>query len=185
MPPGDWIPNVDQITETAAGILAVVGRGLDTYGIGEPFKRRIFTHGELVPVHRGDDACAQLIVTFNNLELGEAGQKVFQFQKGAIGSHAHMTGAFRVQVWVPWPMPEGGLVASLAADKELMEATIGLNRVSFVTFATLRALSLAGVVINPPITPIQQDPIIIGPVEPLGPSGGLAGFAIAVQVQYS
>jgi hypothetical protein len=185
LPKYDWIPNIDQISESAGGLLAVIGAGLDQYGIGEPFKRRVFTHGEQVPLHRGDTAQAQLVITFINLELGEPGQKVFQLQKGAIGSHAHIVGNFKAQLWIPWPIPEGGLAPTLADDTELMEASIQLNRVGWVAFATLRALSLAGVVIDPPVTPIQQDGIIIGPVEPLGPQGGLAGVGITVQLLYS
>jgi hypothetical protein len=66
-----------------------------------------------------------------------------------------------------------------------MEATLLLNRCTFVVFASLRALSLAGVVINPPVTPIQQDGIIIGPAEPIDPNGGLAGFGLTIQLLYS
>ena len=185
MPSYDWIPNIDQITESAAGLLAVMGAGLDQYGLGQDFKRRFFTHGDVVPLHRGDDACSQLVVTFSNLEIGEAGQKMFQFVKGSIGAYAHHVGLFKAQLWIPWPMPEGGLAPSLAADQDLMEATILLNRCSYVMFSTLRALSLAGVIINPPVTPIQQDGILIGPAEPLGPQGGLAGVGMSIQVQYS
>lgn len=185
MPRGAWIPNPNQITDSGLGLLAVVGRGLDDWGLGEDFERRAFTHGDVVPLHLGDEGGqSQLIVAFAGLELGNAGEKQFQFQKGDIGTAAHMVGAFKVQLWVPWPTPTGGLVASLAADEDLLASATALNQCAWVTFSTLRALSLAGVKVTPPVTPIVQDGIIVGPADPITPSGGLAGFSIDVQLQY-
>jgi hypothetical protein len=41
------------------------------------------------------------------------------------------------------------------------------------------------VVVTPPVTPIQQDRIMVGPMLPKNPDGGLAGWTINVQLQYS
>lgn len=183
-PFGKWIPNTDQITDSAAGMLAICGKALDDFGIGDDFKRRVFTHGDNVPIFRGDEPFSQLIITFTGLELGEAGAKQFQYDKGAIGQYTHMVGGFKVEVWKPWPLPQGGLAPTLAEDGDVMATTMALNECVWVVFSALRALSLAGVAINPPVTPIQQDKIIVGPAAPVGPQGGMAGYAITVQIEY-
>jgi hypothetical protein len=183
-PRGKWIPEIEQLTNSAAGLLAVVGEALDNYDIGAPFTRRIYTHGDVVPVQINEDPQSQLIVTWTDLELGNAGAKQFQFQMGDIGTAVHNVGAFKVQLWIPWPTPSGGFAPSLADDLELMEATAMLNRCMWVAFSALRALSLGGVKIYPPVTPLQIDGIIVGPATPLGPEGTMAGVEMAVQVSY-
>lgn len=183
-PRGVWIPNIDQLTDSAAGLLAVVGGALDAYDIGAQFTRRLYTHGDVVPVQLSEDPISQIFVTWTSSELGEAGAKQFQFQKGVIGSAAHFVGQFKVQLWVPWPTPSGGLAPSMQDDDDLMAAAATLNRCEWVAFSALRALSLAGVRIVPPVTPIVQDGIIVGPATPLTPAGGMAGVSIDVQVSY-
>lgn len=184
LPPSGWIPNVDQITDSSAGILAVVEAALNQFGLLEDFDRILFTHGELLPIPRQENPSNQLIVAFTGLELGNAGQKQFQFEMGAIGQYAHMVGAFTVQLWMPWPMPSGGIAPALATRKDCMRVTAELNKRAWVTFSALRALSLAGITTDPPVTPIVQDNIIVGPMKPLGPLGGMAGWDIDVQLQY-
>lgn len=188
LPPGEWIPDVDQLANSAAGLLAVAGEALDSYNLGGPFRRRVFTHGDQVPLLRGDKTPpSQLIVTIGALELGDAGQKQYQYQKGDLGSAVHMVGAFGVEVWVPWPLPEGGIAPTLAKDADLMEAIQLLGRCGWIVFAALRSLSFGsrgGVRTDPPVTPIVQDNIHVGPMTPAGPTGGLAGYKIAVQLQY-
>lgn len=188
VPQGVWIPNQRQITDSAAGLLAVIGRALDDNGLGEPFTRRVFTHGDTVPLHVGDDAEeGQLIVTFANLEIGRAGEKQFQFRSGDLGRYDFMVGAFKAQLWIKWPIPEGGLSATLAPDSELEAASVVLNQATWCAFSYLRSLSLGGtgsVRCKPPVTPIDQDGMIIGPAQPLGPIGSMAGFGIDIQLQY-
>lgn len=185
MPPGQWIPNDQQITDSSAGLLAVCVAALDQYGLTEQFERKLFTHGDVVPIPRGESVVSQLIVTFNGLELGNPGRKQFTIQAGDIGSFAHMTGAFTVHVWMPWPTPKGGIAPMLAASRDIMEAAVALNQVGFVLFSALRALSLDGVRVNPPVTPIRQDGIMVGPMKPTAHQGGMAGWTIDVQLQYS
>lgn len=183
-PRGPWIPNTDQLTDSAAGLLAMIGQALDNYDEGEVFKRRTWSHGDLVPLQIPENAIGQLLISFGSLELGNAGEKQFQFQKGDIGAHVHMVGEFKIQLWIPWPTPTGGLDAYLADDADLRAASEQLNRVTWITFSALRSLSFGGVKINPPVTPIQQDQIIIGPAQPVGPAGGMAGMTIDVQLSY-
>lgn len=184
LPQFNWIPNIDQITDSAAGLLAVIDAALNEYGLAQDFERKLFTHGDLIPVPRTEDPTSQLIVAFTGLELGNAGQKQFQFAQGAIGMYAHMVGAFTIEMWVPWPLPTGGIAPMLAQAGELMAATITLNQTGWITFSALRALSLAGITTDPPVTPIVQDNIIVGPLTPVGPLGGMAGWKLEVQLQY-
>ena len=185
LPPGDWIPNVDQLTDSAAGLLALVGTALDSYGIGGQFERRVWSHGDLIPLQLPETPIGQLLVSFGALELGNAGEKMFRFQKGDIGAHAHAVGEFKVQLWIPWPTPSGGLNAYLADDEDLMSSAADLNQAAWVAFFVLRALSLDGARVTPPVTPIVQDQIIVGPMQPVGPVGGMAGMSIEVQLSYS
>lgn len=196
LPLGDWIVNpdgssaVDQLTDSMVGLLTVMGTVLDRYGLGETFTRRVFSHGE-IPLYRGDESGtppAQLLVSFTGLTLGDAGEQKFTYAKGVLGSFAHMTAAFECQAWIPWPMPEGGLTASLTQDKDTMAQAMFLNKVGIVLFSALRSLALGGtgsVRIDPPVTPIQQDGIHVGPLLPKTPAGGLAGLSSIVQLQYS
>lgn len=182
-PPGPWIPNADQISDSAACLLAVVGEALDNFGVGQDFTRRVFTHGT-APLQLPDAKKSQLIVSLKNLELGRAGAKQFQTDEGMLGKYAFIVAEFAVELWVPWPTLQGGITAKQAADEDLMEASFNLNRVLFVVFSALRALSLGGVKTNPPLCPIVQDHVIVGPGTPVGPDGSFAGWAINIQVQY-
>lgn len=87
LPSYDWIPNEDQITQSAAVLLEVVGAALDQYALGEPFTRRVWTHGDVNPIQIGDGGKkrSQLIVAFTSLELGRAGAKKFTYDDGALG----------------------------------------------------------------------------------------------------
>lgn len=182
-PPGRWIPNDDQITETAAGLLAVVGQALDGYGLGQEFERRIFTHGT-PEVHLSEVKQAQIMLYLKQLELGKAGQKQFSYDDGELGKYALIVAEFDLQLWTPWATPQGGLSARQASDEAVMERSYTLNKVLLVAFSALRALSLGGVKTNPPVAPIVQDHMIVGPAEPLGPDGAFAGWSITIQVEY-
>lgn len=182
-PPGPWIPNPDQISDSAACLLAVVGGALDGMGVGDEFERRIFTHGT-APLNFGDSKVSQLIVNLKNLELGRAGAKQYQADEGVLGRYAFIVAEFDIQLWKPWPAPIGGIAPRTAGDDDIMEASFGLNKVCLVTFAALRALSLGGIKTNPPLCPIVQDHVLVGPATPIGPEGTFAGWSIALQVQY-
>lgn len=190
LPPGtvtfpnfQWIPNPDQISDSAACTLAIVGKALDGLGIGQEFERRIFTHGT-APLNLTESKKSQLIVSLKNMELGRAGAKQFQTDEGVLGRYAFIVAEFDVQLWKPWPTPKGGLNAQMQSDQALMDASFDLNKVAFVAFAALRAYSLGGVKTNPPMCPIVQDHVLVGPATPIGPDGTFAGWSIALQVQY-
>ncbi len=182
-PPGPWIPNPDQISDSAGCLLAVVGDALDAWGVGADFTRRVFSHGT-APLQLNDDKKSQLIVTLKNLELGRAGAKQFQYDEGALGKYAFIVAQFTVETWVPWPTLVGGINPKQASDSALMEAAFNLNRILFVTFAALRSLAQAGIKTNPPLAPIVQDHVMVGPATPIGPDGSFAGWSISVEVQY-
>ncbi len=179
----DWIPNPDQITDSAAAMLEVVGGALDGYGVGTDFARRIFTHGD-APLHLSETKKSQLIVSLKNLELGRAGQKQFAFDNGALGAYGFILAEFAMQLWVPWPTPKGGLSAQQAADDALMAASATLDKATFIAFSALRALSQGGITTDPPVCPIVQDNMLVGPAQPIGPDGSFAGYEITVQLQY-
>jgi hypothetical protein len=185
LPRGPWIPNVDQITDSAAGLLAVIVAGLNQWGLTDGLERVIFTHGDTIPIVRNEQSKKQLAVAFTGLEIGNAGEKRFQYPMGDIGSFAHHTGNFTVELWFPWPTPTGGVSTSLPQTKQLLDAAQLLNQAGYILFSCLRALALGGVKVNPPITPLEIDGIIPGPMKPLGPSGGMAGWTVEVQCQYT
>lgn len=187
LPNGPWIPNPDQITDSATGILNVIATGLHQWGLDEGLERIVQVHGETIQIPRTESAEKQLIVSFRSIELGDAGEKRFQFMKGDIGSFIHHTAMFGIELWFPWPTPTGGISQSLAPDPEVATKVSAFNRAGYVMFACLRALAMGGVVVNPPIVPTTSglEGIIPGPMTPKGPSGGLAGFACDLQLQYS
>jgi hypothetical protein len=182
-PPYAWIPNPDQITDSAACILAVVGGALDGMGVGADFTRRVFTHGT-APLNLTDMKHSQLLVNLKNLELGRAGAKQFQAAEGNLGRYAMIVAEFDIQLWTPWATPKGGLNAKMADDDVLMQHTFDLNKVCLVAYAALRAYSLGGVKADPPMCPIIQDNILVGPATPLGPDGSFAGWSIPLELQY-
>jgi hypothetical protein len=183
LPPGPWIPNVDQVSDSAGCLLGVAGAALDSYGLAQRFTRRVFSHGT-VPLQLSDTKKGQLLVSLKNIELGRAGAKQFQTDEGALGKYAFIVAEFGVELWIPWPTLTGGIAPKTATDPALMEAAFDLNRALFVVFAALRALSLGGVKTNPPLCPIVQDHVLVGPATPVGPDGSFAGYAISVECQY-
>lgn len=190
MPQGEWIPNPDQLTATGAGILAVAGDALDAYGLGERFGRRLVSHGETIPwkitLDAGTPAPAQLLVGLPKVALGRVAEEMFQFQKGDIGSHDFLFATYTVEIVDTWPMVTStGLgTAAQQDDEAIFASTALLWREAWVVFSALRALSLGGVTTNPPILPIVQDNIKVGPLAPKGPSGGNAGWGCEVSVQF-
>jgi hypothetical protein len=182
-PPFDWIPNVDQFSETGSGLLVAVGAALDHNGVGGDFGRRVFTHGTVVPLQVNDVPQSQLIVTLVKIQLGRAGAYQYQYEDGALGKYAYIVGEYEVQLWTPWPTPSGGLSASLADDADVMAGAIMLSQVMLIAMATLRALALGGVTTNPPILPERENKMLVGPAVPAEPAGGLAGWKIAVEAE--
>lgn len=182
-PPGKWIPNDDQISDSAGGLLAVAGRALDGMGIGKDFERRIFTHG--VPtLNLSESKHSQLMIYLKNFEIGRAGAKQFSFDDGELGKYAFLVPEFEMQIWTPWATPTGGLSAKMASDESVMQHAYVLNKCLFVVFAALRALSQGGIRTTPPVCPVVQDHMLVGPATPLGPDGSFAGWSISIQLEY-
>lgn len=182
-PPGQWIPNPDQVSDSAGCLLGVAKGALEAYGLGKRFSRQVFSHGT-VPLQLNDNKQGQLLVSLKNLELGRAGAKQFQTDEGALGKYAFIVAEFGVELWIPWPTLTGGIAPKAATDPALMEAAFDLNRALLIVFAALRAVSLGGVKTNPPLCPIVQDHVLVGPATPVGPDGSFAGWSIAVQCEY-
>jgi hypothetical protein len=185
-PFGEWIPNPLQVADTGAALVTVVGQALDQQGLGEEFARRVFTHGDTPPVQLNESKTrrSQLIVVCKGIELGKAGMKQYAYEDGALGKYALVVVEYAVELWVAWPTPAGGISARLAEDASLMAAAFDLAQIALVAFSALRALSLGGVQTIPPVLPIVQDHMLVGPAQPLGPNGGLAGWGIKVEAQF-
>jgi hypothetical protein len=181
----DWIPDPDRPLNVLATLLAVCEGVLEAYGMGDAFPRRVYTHGEVTPLHLPDTKQGQLVVTMLRLEQGRPGEKQYKTDEGALGRYGFQTGQYRVFCVVPWPTPQGGLAPKLADDADLQAATgTALRAMNLVTSA-LRSVALGGTKTNPPMGPGAQDHMLLGPASPWGPQGGYAGWEVAVEVAFS
>ena len=181
----DWIPDDEQLVNSGAGLLAVVGGALDQRGYGQAYARRIFSHGETIPWYLppGPDK-GQIIVNLTQFSLGRAGEEQFQFGSGNLGKIMQRTMRFTVEVVNAWPQIQGGVTPQLQSDTALMEATASLWRDGLVAWSALQALALGGVKTDPPVAPTVQDNILVGAMTPKGPQGGFAAWSIEVQIQF-
>jgi hypothetical protein len=184
-PEGPWIPNPTQIVDSAATILAVAGAALDSFGVGGAYERRTYTHGVVVPWYLN---VPQLIVRFDEMAMGYAGQQQYQWASGDIGKLGNRFLTYIVEVVNVWPKPKGGIAPKLADDESLMAAAGVLWRDGLIVHAALNSAaqggSSYGVLVNPPIGPIQQSNILVSPMQTVGPLGNLAAVRISVLVQF-
>lgn len=195
-PSFEWIPNPEQISDSAATILAVASETILRYGTPEnqqKYKRQVIEHGVTSLAFRSDrgDTAFQLLVSFDSMQIGKAGAKKYQFDDGDLGSYAFICAQYEVAIWNPWPTAKGGLSAQAAATADRMGAAFNLWRDSYVVWAALRSLSMngssgqaTGVRTSPGISPIPQDHMLVGPMTPKQPSGGQAGMVFPVEVQF-
>jgi len=183
-PPGQWIPNVDQVTSSAATLLAIAGKVLDSYGLGDPYERRVFLHGAESRWNVTDPPQSQLIVRLEKMHFGKAGQEQYQFEDGMMGKYAQRVIVYQVEVVNPWPQFQGNIAVAPPDGDALEFAAQGLWRDGLIVWSALAATSLGGVKVNPPVGPIAQDKILVGPMTPVGPSGPLAGLSTEVRVAF-
>jgi hypothetical protein len=182
-----WIPNVDQFTDTGAALLAVIGDSLDSFGRGERYGRRVFSHGLEVPVkipQSGPDSKGQVLVSIVNVFFGKAGQELFTFIDGQIGKYGFLVVQYGIDVLADWPMPRSGERGVLQQDQDLMSAAGDIWTDGLIVISALRAVALHGITTDPPVAPIAEDNIHVGSMTPKGPAGGLAGWNVHVQIQF-
>ena len=179
-PPGDWVPNPNQLGDSAAVLLAVSGGALDRFGRGEEYHRRTWTHGDTVWEPSGGK---QLIVSLDTVHTGRAGQQQYQFDSGNFGVLDFLTAVYSVEVVNPWPTVTGGIAPQLADDPDTMQASLDLWTDAWLVFSALRALGLGGSVTDPPVVPIPKDGVLVSPMAPTGPRGTLAGYKTGVSLQ--
>ena len=177
-----WLPNPDQLQDSGATLLGVVADSLDQLGSpNRNFQRRLFTHGETALWIPDAD---QIVVSLAKVYLGRAGEEQYQFDKGVLGKYGFVTLAFDVAVvHGGWPTVEGGIGPRLPEQNALMSATSSLWHDGWVAFSALRALALGGITTTPPVCPIVQDNVMVGPMSAKGPSGKNAGLELQVLLQ--
>lgn len=178
-PQGQWIPNLEQVTETGRALLAVAGAVLDYYGRGEDYERRVLQHGDTPQVLSGQ---AQVLVSCLGMFPGRAGQEQFQFAEGALGKLAQRFGRYLVTVARPWPTAKGGMVAQLPDADATEGAATDLDTDALLVFEAFRSVALGGT--KAPVAPLAQDNILVASMSPMGPQGGVAGWRITVEVQF-
>jgi len=184
-PPGQWIPNPDQLGDTGATLLAVARTALTQFSRNAAAYKEVLTHSQGGIAWRREQGKSGflLIVTFDSLQLGKAGLKDYQFTDGAMGKSALVVVQYTVQVWNGWPGARGGMAPALPQVPEMTAASLDLWRDGYCVWAAVRALSLGGVTTTPPVVPLPgADKLLAGPITPRM-AGGLAGLQFTVEAQ--
>ena len=184
-PVGQWMPSVDQFAASAATLVAVVGAALDRLGRGEPYRRRVFIHSAADVQWQVPDSGpkGQITAQVVRVYFGETVEQQFQFAKGALGRYGKRTVDFRLQLLNEWPTPKGGIAPALPRDSQLMVQTGEIWQDGLVMISALWALAMGGITTDPPVAPIEQDYLLVGDLQPVGPEGLVAGWKVDVSIQ--
>lgn len=163
----------DTISSIASTLLSQAGAALDEYDIGG-YSNRIVLPGRQAPW----DKPGTLLILFVKTNMGNIGVEEFLAAEPGSEALARNVAQFSIELYSDIPEYTASSVAGFGAPQKgpTTSAALGLMDAAWTVFAWLEQLQWKN-----DLFPFK--PVMIGPIEPLGPEGGVAGMSIAVQVE--
>jgi hypothetical protein len=181
-PVGPWIPDTGIVNDIGTDLLTVVGASLDLFGYGVRYERRFVGHGTEAAIE--PSKANQLTIVWSDMYLGRAGEKQFQFAKGALGKFAFAVAEYDIEITQPYPKRQG---REAIRTTDIAAHRANLWRDSYIVWAGLVALANGG--LTPPsggaLAKVQRQDngVMVGEIGMKGPAGGEASVVIKVGVQ--
>jgi hypothetical protein len=162
------------LSAAASTILAAAGAALDASGIGG-FPNREVQPGREVVV----DEPGLLAVVLKQYHPGRIGIQQFAGQLPGQATWPQNVAVFSVELWADVPISSIGAISGVRppSARRLTMSALDLLDAGFVVSAALQAEQYANEL-------FPTHPMLIGPVDPIGTQGALAGMAIGVQLQF-
>ena len=162
------------LSAAASTILSAAGAALDASGI-EGFPTREIQPGREVVV----DNPGLLAVVLKTYHPGRIGIQQFAGQLPGQATWPQNVAVFSVELWADIPIASIGAVSGVRppSTRRLTMSATDLFDAAFVISAALQAEQYANEL-------FPTHPMLIGPVDPIGAAGGLAGMAIAINLQF-
>ncbi len=180
----------DQFNTTAEVIMATAVAAFQQFGAADPqlgerivYTRQLIGHTKPPILPAGDDGAGyQIVLGIDDVELGEAGAVQFRFPQGSPGKFGYEFVVYSLSISHPWPMSAG--TERLGTDQDIVDKwrrPLWWN--GRLMWMAMKALALGG--ISPPAgpLPVPSDQLHVGPLTPVGPRGGCAGWDIQIAVQ--
>lgn len=163
----------DTISSIASTLLQQAGAALDEYGI-KGFSNRLVLPGR----DAAWDVPGSLVVLLVKANMGNIGVEEFLAAEPGSEALARNVAAYAIELWQTLPAYQASSVAGgrPPANDATTKASLGLMDAAWTIYAWLEQLQWQN-----QLFPFK--PIMVGPVEPLGPQGDFAGMTIAVQVE--
>jgi len=187
-----WLQQADpdQFNLTAEAIMNTAVAAFQAYGASDPetgerivYARQIIGHGKVPIVPATDNGAGyQIVLGLDDVQLGEAGAVQFRFPQGSPGKFGYEFVTYTLEIAHPWPMAAG--VERLLTDPDNIDKwrrPLWYN--GRLMWMALKALALGGVSPAAAPLPVSSDQLHIGPLSPVGPRGGTAGWSLQIAVQ--
>lgn len=173
--PEAWIVSPARVADVGKLLLRVACAGLAVYGLDARYERRLFTFGK-APVLEQSTA-RQIAVVCTKVQLGQAGQELFQFNRHEIGRSAFQTAIYDIELAGPFPVRQHGEPATKVPDVDSFSSELCTE--GFVVWNTLLAVMHGGV----SLPTVEAKDMLVSPMVPKDPQGRVAAWAISVAMQ--